>query len=190
MSSDVTALLKAWGAGDEQAFYTLLPLVHSELHCLAHRYMVGERAGHSLQTSALVNEAYLKLVDCRRVRWQDRTHFFAVSANLMRRILVDYARSRNYLKRGGAMRRLPLNDGLDDSPATSVDLVALDDCLNDLAAIDFRKSRVVELKFFGGLNTEEIGQALQVSPQTVLRDWRMAKAWLVTQMKRGKTHGS
>jgi RNA polymerase sigma-70 factor (ECF subfamily) len=190
MSSDVTALIKAWGEGDDQALEALLPLVHSELHCLAHRYMAGERSGHSLQTSALVNEAYLKLVDCRRVRWQDRTHFFAVSANLMRRILVDYARSRNYLKRGGAMRRLPLNDGLDDSPAMSVDLVALDDCLNDLAAIDFRKSRVVELKFFGGLDTEEIAQALQVSPQTVLRDWRMAKAWLVTQMKRGETHGT
>lgn len=188
MASEVTALLKAWGEGDQHALDALVPLVHRELRRLAHCYMGGEQPGHSLQTSALVNEAYLKLVDCQRVRWQDRTHFFAVSANLMRRILVDYARSRNYLKRGAAMRSLSLNDCLDCASAATVDLVALDDCLNDLAAIDSRKSKVVELRFFGGLKTEEIADLLQVSPQTVLRDWRMAKAWLAAQMKRGKRH--
>lgn len=188
MASEVTALLKAWGEGDQQALDALVPVVHRELHRLAHCYMSGERPGHSLQTSALVNEAYLKLVDCQRVRWQDRTHFFAVSANLMRRILVDYARSRNYLKRGAAMRLLSLNDCLDCAPRTAVDLVALDDCLNDLAVIDPRKSKVVELRFFGGLNAEETAEILQVSPQTVLRDWKMAKAWLATQMKPEKCH--
>jgi RNA polymerase sigma-70 factor, ECF subfamily len=187
---EVTALLKAWGEGDQHALDALVPLVHRELRRLAHCYISGERRGHSLQTSALVNEAYLKLVDCQRVRWHDRTHFFAVSANLMRRILVDFARSRNYLKRRAAMRPLSLNDCLDCSPGATVDLVALDDCLNDLAAIDSRKSKVVELKFFGGFNTEEIANVLQVSPQTVQRDWKMAKAWLATQMKRGKRRES
>jgi RNA polymerase sigma-70 factor (ECF subfamily) len=175
VASGVTALLKAWGEGDQYALDALVPLVHRELRRLAHCYMSGEQPGHGLQTSALVNEAYLKLVDCQRVRWQDRTHFFAVSANLMRRILVDYARSRKYLKRGAEMRVLSLNGSLDCAPRTSVDLVALDDCLTDLSAIDPRKSKVVELKFFGGLNAEEIAEVLQVSPQTVLRDWKMAK---------------
>lgn len=184
MGEDVTALLAAWGRGDQAALDHLIPLVHQELRRLARRYMAGQRPGRTLQSTALVNEAFLRLVDCQRVRWQDRTHFFAVSANLMRRILVDYARSRNYQKRGAGCRPVALNEDLDGSPSRGADLEALDDSLNALAAIDPRKSKVVELKFFGGLSTEEIAEVLQVSEPTVLRDWRLAKSWLQREMKR------
>lgn len=182
---EVTQLLVAWGQGDQAARDLLIPLVYQELRRLAHRYMTGERPEHTLQTTALVNEAYLRLVDCRRVRWQNRAHFFAVSAGLMRRILVDYARSRNYQKRGAGAHPISLDENLDLSPQKSASLVAIDEALDALAAFDPRKSKVVELKFFGGLTTEEIGQVLHVSPQTVLRDWKLARSWLLREMKRG-----
>jgi RNA polymerase sigma factor (TIGR02999 family) len=188
MGADVTALLMAWGQGDGAAFDELVSLVHQELHRLAHLYMVRERPPHSLQSTALINEAFLKLVDCRRVRWQNRAHFFAVSANLMRRILVDYARRRRYHKRGSGARPVALVEDLDCSPERGADLVALDDSLAALAAIDPRKSKVVELKFFGGLTTEEIAEVLEVSPPTVLRDWKLARSWLQREMKRGNPH--
>ena len=184
MDADVTVLLAAWGRGDKAALDELVALVHRELRRLAHRYMAGQQGVRTLQTTALVNEAFLRLVDCQRVRWQDRTHFFAVSANLMRRILVDYARSRNYRKRGSGVRPIAFNEELDCSPERTADLIALDDALNALAAIDQRKSKVVELKFFGGLTTEEIAEVLQVSEPTVLRDWKLAKSWLQREMKR------
>ena len=190
MGADPTALLLAWGQGDQAALNELIPLVHQELRRLAHRYMAGERTGHTLQTTALVDEAYLRLVDCRRVRWQDRAHFFAVSANLMRRILVHYARLRRFQKRGAGARPVTLDENLDCSPERGADLVALDDSLEALAAVDPRKSKVVELKFFGGLKTEEIAEVLQVSPQTVLRDWKLAKSWLVREMEKGNGRGS
>jgi len=190
MSTDPTALLLAWGRGDQAALNELIPLVHQELRRLAHRYMAGERTGHTLQTTALVDEAYLRLVDCQRVRWQDRAHFFAVSANLMRRILVHYARVRRFQKRGGGARPVALDENLDCSPEKGADLVALDDALETLASLDPRKSKVVELKFFGGLKTEEIAEVLQVSPPTVLRDWKLAKAWLVQEMKKGNGRGA
>ena len=167
-----------WGAGDDKALEQLLPLVHRELHHLARRYMAGERPGHTLQASALVNEAYLKLVDNRRVQWQNRAHFFGVSAQLMRRILVDFARRRHYLKRGGGARQVTLNEELVVSAEQSKNLVAIDDALKALEAVDARKARVVELRFFGGLSIEEAAEALKVSPDTVLRDWSFAKAWL------------
>jgi RNA polymerase sigma factor (TIGR02999 family) len=177
----------AWGQGERAALDELIPLVHQELRRLAHRYMAGERSGHTLQTTALVNEAYVRLVDCRKVRWQDRTHFFGVSAQLMRRILVDFARSRHYQKRGAGARPVALDENLDLGRQKDADLVALDEALDDLAAVDPRKSKVVELKFFGGLMVDEIAEVLQVSPQTVLRDWKLAKSWLQREMRRG-TH--
>jgi RNA polymerase sigma-70 factor, ECF subfamily len=184
MPVNATALLKAWSQGDHEALNELIPLVHQELRRVAHAYMTGERAGHLLQTTALVHEAYLRLVDCQQVRWQDRVHFLAVSAQLMRRILVDDARSRNYQKRGAGGRPVTLEEEMDCGLATDLDFVALDDALHDLVAFDPRKSKVVELKFFGGLNTDEIAGVLRISPQTVLRDWKLAKSWLVGQMKR------
>jgi RNA polymerase sigma-70 factor, ECF subfamily len=184
MGEDVTALLAAWGRGDQAALDHLIPLVHQELRRLARGYMAGQRPGRTLQSTALVNELFLRLVDCQRVHWQDRTHFFAVSANLMRRILVDYARSRNYQKRGAGVRPVALNEELDGLPERTADLITLDDALNALATIDVRKSKVVELKFFGGLTTEEIAGVLHVSEQTILRDWKLAKSWLQREMKR------
>ena len=181
----VTGLLVAWGAGDESAFEQLVPLVHAELRRLAHREMGREQAGHTLQTTALVNEAYLRLIDASRVRWQDRAHFFAMSARLMRRILVDHARSRKSQKRGGATRKVSLEEGLVVSEERGSDLVALDDALRSLAAVDARKCQVVELRYFGGLSVEESAEALQVSPDTILRDWRLAKAWLLRELSEG-----
>ena len=175
---DVTGLLVAWGRGDESVLDELMPIVHGELRRLARRLMRGERGNHTLQTTAVVNEAYLRLVDLNRVRWQDRAHFFAISARLMRRILVDHARSRKYLKRGGLLRRVSLNEALIVSGERGTDLVALDDALVALAAVDPRKSQVVELRFFGGLSIEETAEALHVSGETVVRDWRFARAWL------------
>jgi len=181
---DATTLLLAWRQGDEAALDQLIPLVYQALRRMAHLYMAGQRAGHTLQTTALVHETYLQLVDCRQVRWQDRSHFLAVSATLMRRILVDYARSRNAGKRGGAERLVSLDENLTFSPAMSTDLVALDEALEELGRIDPRKSKVVELKFFGGLDTKEIAAALGVSEPTVLRDWKLAKVWLLREVTR------
>jgi RNA polymerase sigma factor (TIGR02999 family) len=184
---EVTRLLKAWSAGDEQALEKLTPLVYRQLHQIAQRYMGGERSGHILQTTALVNEAYLRLVDCGQVNWQDRAHFFAISANLMRRILVDFARSRGYLKRGGAIPHVSLEEAPSVCDEPDVNLVALDDALKALAAVDERKSKVVELRFFGGLSVEETAEVLRISGDTVIRDWRLAKIWLLHELSRGKT---
>jgi len=181
-SQQITELLLAWNAGDEQALERLMPLVHDELHRLAHRYMAGERSDHPLQTTALVNEAYVRLVDSSRVRWQNRAHFFAVSAQLMRRILVDFARARQKLKRGGDAVRVTFDEALSISHQPNVALIALDDALKALAALDERKSRVVELRFFGGLSVDETAAVLKVSSITVMRDWAMAKAWLLREL--------
>jgi len=178
----VTQLLKAWTAGDEEALDKITPLVYEQLHQLAARYMAGEHSRHTLQTTALVNETYLRLVDCGQVNWQDRAHFFAVSAQLMRRILVDFARSRGYLKRGGAVARVSLEDAPSMCKQSDPDLVAVDDALKALAALDERKSKVVELKFFGGLSMEEIAVVLRISIDTVKRDWKFARLWLLREL--------
>jgi RNA polymerase sigma factor (TIGR02999 family) len=175
---NVTRLLIAWSEGDPSALETLTPLVHEELRRLAHHYMKRERPGHTLQTTALVNEAYLKLIDQKRVEFRNRTQFFALAATLMRHILVDHARDRQSLKRGGGGLRVTLGEALTLCGDRDKDLVALDEALVRLAAVDERKSRVVELRFFGGLSVEETAEALDVSGVTVMREWRMAKAWL------------
>jgi RNA polymerase sigma factor (TIGR02999 family) len=180
----VTQLLLAWGRGEGAALDRLVPVVLAELRRLAHRYMVLERTGHTLQTTALVNEAYLRLVEIKKVTWQDRAHFFAVSARLMRRILVDFARSRNYQKRGGGAEKVSLSESWIASPLAGRDLIALDDALKALASTDERKSRVIELRFFGGLSVQETAEVLKVSPDTVLRDWRLARAWLARAMSK------
>ena len=174
----VTELLAAWGGGDQAARDELMPLVYEELRRLARRFMHRERAGHTLQTSALVNEAFLRLVDQKNVRWQDRAHFFGIAARLMRQVLVDYARRRGYAKRGGDVRRVPLDEAVVVSEERAAEVVALDDALKSLAEIDPRKSQVVELRFFGGLSIEETAEVLGVSEGTVRRDWALAKAWL------------
>jgi len=183
-SLQVTELLVAWGRGDQSALERLIPLVHQELRRVARRLMGGERRGHTLQTTALVNEAYLRLVDLSQVRWQDRTHFLAMSARLMRRILVEHARSRQSLKRGGGAEKVSLDEAPDVAQERAVDLVALDDALHVLEAVDARKSQVVEMRFFGGLSVEETAEALQVSLDTVKRDWRLAKVWLLRELDR------
>jgi RNA polymerase sigma-70 factor (ECF subfamily) len=177
-TASVTQLLVAWSDGDQAALDQLMPLVQQELRRLARSYMRGERRGHTLQTTALVNEAYLRLVDQKHVRWQNRAHFLAIAAQLMRRILVDYARRRQYQKRGGDALQVSLAEAESLSDEHSPDLVALDEALVSLAEIDPRRSRVVELRFFGGLNIEETAEILKVSPTTVERDWITAKAWL------------
>ena len=182
---EITRLLQAWSEGEQSALERLIPLVYKELHRLAHHYMVRERPGHTLQTSALLNEAYLRLVESPKPSWQNRAHFFAVSAQVMRRILVDWARSRQALKRGGEARPLELDEALAVGEARSADLAALDDALNALAALDPRKSKVVELRFFGGLSVEDTAAVLKVSPETVLRDWKFAKSWLRREVSRG-----
>lgn len=188
-SQRVTQLLVAWSQGEQAALEKLIPLVYAELRRIAHRYMHREHPGHTLQTTALVNEAYLRLIDASQVRWQDRAHFFAVSAQLMRRILVDFARSRRYLKRGGGARNISFDEALFVSPEPGQDLVALDDAMNVLATNDPRKARVVELRFFVGLSVGETAEVLKVSPDTVLRDWRLAKAWLSREMHGAAAHG-
>ena len=175
---EVTQLLRAWGGGDDSALKKLTPLVENELHRLAHRYMARERPGHTLQTTALVNEVYLRLVDLHQVSWQDRAHFFAISARMMRRILTDFARSRNYQKRGGAALHVSFDEALAVSQEQDAEIVAIDEALIGLAAVDARKSQVVELRFFSGLSVQETAEVLKVSPETVKRDWRFAKAWL------------
>ena len=183
---EVTQLLLAWGQGDQTALEKLAPLVYQELHRLAKNYMGRERSGHTLQTTALVNEAYLRLIDTPHVRWQNRAHFFAVSAQLMRRILVDFARARHNLKRGGQVQQVSLDEALVVSTGWDADLVALDDALQALAKIDPRKSQVVEMRFFGGLSVEETAEVLKVSPDTVMRDWRLAKIWLLRELSKEK----
>jgi RNA polymerase sigma factor (TIGR02999 family) len=179
---EVTELLLAWSRGDESALEKLIPLVHAELRRLAKRYMGRERAGHTLQTTALINEAYLRLIHSKNVRWQNRAHFFAVSAQLMRRILVDFARSRHYQKRGGGAQKVSLDQALEISDERGAELIALDDALSALDKLDARKSQVVELRFFGGLSVEETAEVLKVSPDTIMRDWKMAKVWLLRAM--------
>ncbi|MBS1813216.1 MAG: sigma-70 family RNA polymerase sigma factor [Acidobacteria bacterium] len=183
-SNEVTELLLAWNSGEETALEKLMPLVYDELRRLARNYMSGERQGHVLQTTALVNEAYLRLIDSSRVQWQNRAHFFAVSCQLMRRVLVDFARSRNYQKRGGGALQVSLHDVVVGSTERPIDFVALDDALTSLAATDERSSRVVELRFFGGLSIEETAEALKISPETVKRDWNWAKVWLLREISK------
>lgn len=187
-SQEITLLLRAWNGGDEAALEALTPLVYQELHRLAHRHLARERGDVSLQTSALVNEAYLRLVDVKQVNWQNRAHFFGVSARLMRQILVDFARQRDSLKRGGEVSVVGLEDtpnqGLDIAQTRSADLVALDDALNVLSTLNERQSQIVELRFFGGLTEEEIAEVLHVSERTVRSDWRVARAWLQRELAR------
>ena len=180
---DVTQLLQAWSRGDSSALEKLTPLVYKELHRLAHHYMGRENPGHTLQTTALVNEAYLRLVS-NQASWQNRSHFFAISAQLMRQILVDFARSRHRQKRGAGLEPVSLDEAAMLSGEREPDLVALDDALNALAAVDPRKSRVVELRFFGGLSVEETAEAMNVSTDTVIRDWRLAKLWLLRELNK------
>jgi RNA polymerase sigma factor (TIGR02999 family) len=177
-SREITGLLQAWSQGDQRALEKLTPYVYKELHRVAHRYMSREPRGHTLQTSALINEAYVRLIDSGHMNWENRTQFFGICARLMRQILTDFARSRLSQKRGRDVRRISLDETLEVSVEPRADLVALNDALNRLAAIDPRKSKVVELRFFGGLNAEEAAEVLKVSPHTVLRDWKLAKVWL------------
>jgi RNA polymerase sigma factor (TIGR02999 family) len=179
---EVTQLLLAWSNGDQEVREELMSVVYQELHRLAHHHMKRESPGHTLQTSALVNEAFLRLIDQRNVQWRNRAHFFGIAAQMMRRILVDYARNRRYAKRGGDARQVTLNDDLIVTDQRSADVVALDEALSELANIDDRKSKVVELRFFGGLSIEETAEVLAVSPGTVMRDWTLAKAWLKRAM--------
>ena len=183
---EVSRLLAAWAGGDRAALDELIPLVYGELRRLAHLYTGGESPGHSLQTSALVNEAYLRLVDRTNPRWQNRAHFFAICAQLMRQILVDHARRRRARKRGGGERHVPLDEGMIVSEERAADVVALDEALARLAELDPRQGRVVELRFFGGLSIEETAEVLGVSPGTVMRDWTLAKAWLRREITGGE----
>ena len=181
-SQQITALLKAWSGGDERARDQLFPAVYEELRRMARRYMRRESPGHTLQTTALVNEAYLRLVDATSVSWQDRAHFFAVSAQIMRRILVDAARARAAAKRGGAAPRVRLDEVPDVSTERASELVAIDEALNSLLRIDPRKAQVIELRFFGGLSVEETSEVLKISPQSVMRDWKLSKAWMLREL--------
>jgi RNA polymerase sigma factor (TIGR02999 family) len=179
---EVTQLLLDWSRGDQAALDKLMPLVYGELRRMANRYMRREHVGHTLQTTALINEAYLRLIEQQRVQWHNRAHFFAISAKLMRRILVDHARSHTRAKRGGGVLKVSLNEAVVPSKERAAELVALDDALMRLATIDPRKSQVVELRFFGGLSVEETAEVLKVTPMTVTRDWKTAKAWLHREM--------
>jgi RNA polymerase sigma factor (TIGR02999 family) len=179
---EITALLRAWSAGDEAALDQLLPLVYQELHRLAARHLGRERGHHTLQTTALVHEAYLRLIDQKETQWQNRAHFYAVAATQMRRILVDHARARHYQKRGGGAQRVEFDEALEVSDERAAEVVALDEALTALAEFDARKSRMVELRFFGGLSIEETAEVLGVSPGTVMRDWTLAKTWLQREM--------
>jgi len=183
--SDATDLLLAWSEGDESAFDKLVPLVYQELHALARRYMRGERSDHTLQATALVNEAYVRLIDVNRIRWQNRSHFLAVAAQTMRRILVEFARHRGRQKRGRDVVRVTIDDA-DVAQETSADLVALSDALSTLATFDPRMGQVVELRFFGGLSVHETADVLKVSPETVMRDWKTAKVWLLRELSQEK----
>jgi RNA polymerase sigma factor (TIGR02999 family) len=185
-SSEITLLLTAWRAGDRAAFEQLVDALYGELHRLARGCMAGERPGHSLQPTALVNEAYLRLIDTQRVNWQNRDHFLAVAARQMRRVLVDIARAKGYQKRGGSAVRITFDEALPVLQEPGRDLVALDDALDALAKMDPRKARVVEMRFFGGLSVEQSAGALDVSVETVMRDWKLAKAWLLRELRQGE----
>jgi RNA polymerase sigma factor (TIGR02999 family) len=189
-SHDVTRLLQAWSDGDEEALNKLTPLVYEQLHSAASRYMAGERPGHTLQTTALIHETYLRLVDVRKVKWQNRAHFLALCAQLMRRILIDFARSRASQKRRGAFPHLDLDGALCVASEPDLDLVGLDDALNRLARVDERQSKVVELRFFGGLNIKETAEVMKISPDTVMRDWKLAKVWLFRELHGGARNGA
>lgn len=182
--NEITGLLVAWADGDESALEKLIPLVYGELRQLAHRYMRRERPGHTLQTTALVNEAYLRLVKQKEAQWQSRAHFFAVSAQMMRRILVDFARDKQYLKRGAGAIQVSLGEATALTECRSSDLVALDEALTSLFKIDRRKGQVVEMRFFGGLSVKEVAEVLKVSDVTVMRDWRLSKVWLLRELGR------
>jgi len=183
--AEITELLIGWSNGDRAALDALMPLVERELHRLAHNYMRHEQAGHLLQTTALINETFLKLVDQKRVHWQNRAHFFGIAAKIMRRVLLNYARDQHRLKRGGRTIQVSLSEADAKAAESSVDLLALDDALNKLALMDERKSRVVELRYFGGLSVEETAEVLKVSQVTVMRDWNMARAWLAREIEHG-----
>jgi RNA polymerase sigma-70 factor, ECF subfamily len=183
-TQEVTKLLRAWSDGDKGALERLAPLVHKELYRLARRYMAGERPGHTLQVTELVNEAYLRLIDASQIQWQNRAHFFGIAAQLMRQILVDFARSRQSQKRGGELIQVPLDEALVVSEEKEPNLVALDDALKGLAAIDPRRSQLVELRFFGGLSVQETAEVLKTSPRTVLREWSLAQAWLYRELSK------
>lgn len=182
---EVTQLLLAWSDGDQAALEKLVPLVYEELHRLAHRYISRERSGYTLQTTALAHEAYLRLVDVKGVRWQNRAHFFAVAAQSMRRILVDLARARHNVKRGGGAQQVSLDEVLVASPERGANLLALDEALSRLAALNPRQSQVVELRYFGGLTEEEVAEVLKVSPRTVRSDWSLARVWLYRELSSG-----
>ena len=185
---EVTRLLQAWKAGDEGALERLMPLVYDELHRLARRHMAAEQTGHPLQTTALVHEVYLRLVDANTIDWQNRAHFYAICSRLMRRILIDFARSRNYQKRGPNFAHIQLEEAATISANVGSELLAVDEALKQLATIDTRKGEVVEMRFFGGLTVEEIAAALSVSPETVMRDWKLAKAWLLRELSHEGSH--
>lgn len=189
-SHQITGLLRSWSNGDEQALERLTPLVYDELHRTAERYMGREHPGHTLQATALINEVYLRLVDLTDIEWRDRAHFFALCAGMMRRILIDFARSRKYQKRGGDAQRITFDESLVVSQDPPASFVALDDALNSLAGVDQRKSQVVELRFFGGLSVEETAEVLKVSGETVKRDWRLAKLWLLRELSAEKGDGA
>jgi RNA polymerase sigma factor (TIGR02999 family) len=189
-SNEVTGLLQAWSSGDEAALQKLIPLVYAQLRVAARRYMAGERPGHTLQTTALIHETYLRLVDIRKIKWQNRAHFFAICAQLMRRILVDFARSREYQKRGGGFQRVDFDQALIVGSESDTNLVALDEALQRLAEVDKRKSQVVELRFFGGLDVKETAEVMKVSADTVMRDWKLAKVWLLRELSGEQAHGA
>lgn len=184
-SQQLTALLVAWNGGDHDALQKLTDCIYRELHSLAKRYMAGERGNHTLQATAVVNEAFVRLIDWKNVRWQNRAHFMGVAANLMRRVLVDYARTRGYAKRNGGIQ-ITLDDGLLASNARNIEFLDLDRALSKLEKMDVRKSKIVELRFFGGLTVEESAEVLNVSPNTVLNDWNFAKTWLVREIRSGR----
>lgn len=186
-SHNVTQMLRDWGNGDSEALNKLVPIVYDELRRQAARYLRRERRDHTLQTTALINETFLRLIDQQGVRWQNRAHFFGIAASLMRRILVDHARKGQAMKRGGSAVRLPLREAVLATSGPDMNLVALDEALTKLAAIDERKSRIVELKYFSGLSTEETAEVLRVSPATVRHDWSLAKAWLRREISKGET---
>jgi RNA polymerase sigma factor (TIGR02999 family) len=188
-SHEITQLLRGWSEGDQAALEQLVPLIHRELRRLAKGYMRKERPGHLLQTTALINEAYLRLIDWKDVRWQNRAHFFGVAAQLMRRVLVDFARAHHRASGGGAMRQVSLNEAAAVSVERAAEFIALDEALDRLAVIDPRRSRMVELRFFGGLSEEETAEALKVSPRTVRREWSLARAWLRRELRRGEPGG-
>lgn len=187
---EVTGLLRAWSGGDEDALQKLIPLVYQELHRAARAHMARERTGHTLQTTALIHETYLRLVDIREIKWQSRAHFLALCAQLMRRILIDFARARSCQKRGGAEPHVNFDEDLLVTAEPDFNLVALDDALNRLAQVDQRKSKVVELRFFGGMDVKETAEVMKVSVDTVMRDWKFAKVWLLRELRGGARDGT